>query len=1005
MIKIILTTALLVLLSLQSLIAQTGREFWFVAPEVTASHGDAPLLFRFTATNEKANVRISMPANNNFTPISITIDPNTQVFHEIDKNTIENRPSDQINNKGIHITSDVDITVYYEVANSVNPEKFSLKGDKALGKEFFVPSQNLYRNYPYRPIACEKADIVATENHTRITIVPTVDITGHSANVPYTLILDQGQTYSIEYKDPDYKQSMAGTQIYADKPIAVTISDDSVNEPGVGPQDLIGDQLIPISALGTDYIAVKAYGRSEPCYDQWGRKVYVSPVNKLFILAIEDGTILVVDNDPSRIVVLDKGDLIDLDIVNSALYIHSNKPVYAYQLAGIPNGNGNEMGSAIVPPIDKCSGSRKVSFTRTFNQRFYIQLVTQGRNRESFILKDDNNMVLNHLDGISWELVSGTDQDDPDIAWYSVSMPLDISTGVPHSIENTTGLFHMSILDENAGSASFAYLSSIGNGPIIDGLTKACTGNAIVLQTNEPHTNYKWYSEFSDPQVLSTDASISVTESGTYWVTTQMESGGCEQTDTVVVEFTGPEFDLGPDQMVCPGEEVKLALPAGLGTYTWYDGSTDNTNTVVVGPGDNMDVWVEVTDNSELACRNRDQVHLEAYDTPALTIPSEYAVVCVGEAIHCNNEYDRYQWYIDNAEQSGETESSIIATKSGTYTVEGWNDEGCRSTQSIDVMVHALPEIAINDVINCYGQPQTFSAPFGMDTYEWTNGTNILSHQKDLTLDQPDNIQLKVVDGNGCKGVADFNFSWHANILFEVSSTFTEVCENNSFSIECTAGLENYYWELVRSDGTWSVLPATTPGNVYIDECASLTDDAGMYIVTARDNFGCVVTNSIDVNINPLPVFDLGPDIITNDPKVTLSGPSGYTLYDWSNGSTTPIIVVNSSGDYSLTVTDELGCKGMDEINVTFDQATYIPETNQAPITLYPNPSQGTVYIDRKPGITIQNIQVFNSKGELTPVQLTMKADQATLTGLQPGLHFVIVQTEAGHFQSKVIVK
>lgn len=617
MLKIIVTTALLVLLSLQSLIAQTGREFWFVAPEVTASHGDAPLLFRFTAFDHKANIVISMPANNSFTPISITVDPNTQVFYEIDKNIIENKPSDQINNKGIRITSDADITVYYEVANHVNPEKFSLKGDKALGKEFFIPSQNLYRNYPYTPIACEKADIVASEDLTSVTIIPTVNVTGHNANVPYTLTLNRGQTYSIEYTDTNYRKSMAGTQISADKPIAVSISDDSVNEPGVSPLDLIGDQLIPTSALGTEYIAVKAYGQEEPYYDRWGRKVYVSPVNKLFILAIEDGTMLAVDDDPTKTVLLNKGDLTDLDIVNSAIYIHSNKPVYAYQIASFPNGNGNELGSAIVPPIDKCSGSRKVSFTRTFNQRFYIQLVTQGRNRESFILRDQHNMVLNHLNGITWELVPGTDQGDPNKAWYSVSMPLDISTGVPYSIENRTGLFHTSVLDENAGSASFAYLSSYDNSP--------------------------------------------------------------------------------------------------------------------------------------------------------------------------------------------------------------------------------------------------------------------------------------------------------------------------------------------------------------------------------------------EVN--------LGSDITTDATTVTLSGPSGYAGYLWSNGSTTPAIVVDTSGDYSLTVTDEQGCQAMDFIHVTFDQATYIPETNQAPITLYPNPSHGKVFIDFNTGISIQNIQVFNSKGELTPVQLMMKADQATLTGLQPGLHFVIVQTEAGHFQSKVIVK
>ncbi|MBI9064834.1 MAG: T9SS type A sorting domain-containing protein [Marinilabiliaceae bacterium] len=841
--RLIVTTTLLVLLSLQSLLGQTGREFWFVAPEITSAHGDTPLLFRITTQNDAANITFSMPANSDFNPKNIILQANTQESIEINPIIIENKPSNRVNNKGICITSDADITIYYEVANHVNPEKFSLKGSKALGEEFFVPSQNLYRNYPYTPIACEKADIVATDNNTSITITPTVNVTGHYANVPYTISLDQGQTYSIEYTGTDYRQSMAGTQISADKPIAVTISDDSVNEPGVRPQDLIGDQLIPISALGTEYIAVKAYGQREAYCSHDGVTKYVSPVNKLFILAIEDGTILYVDNDPNKPVLMNKGELINLDIVNSALYIHSNKPVYAYQLAGIPNSNGNELGSAILPP-NRCNGSRKVSFTRTFIKRFYIQLITQGRNQNSFILRDQHNMVLNHLDGITWEYVPGTNQGDPDKAWYSVSMPLDISTGMPYSIENTTGLFHMSVLDENAGSASFAYLSSMSNGPIIDGPTKACSGDAIVLQTKELHTNYKWYSEFSSNQILSEDPSISVTKSGKYWVTTETELSGCEQTDAVEVEFIRPEFDLGPDQKVCPGEAVEISLPTGLGTYTWFDGSSSYANSLVLHPGEAKDVWVKVKDNSELGCTSVDRVHLEAYDIPVWVFPSIYENICSGDQIHCDNWwFMRYQWAINGIEQEGETGPSIVATIPGEYSL------------------------------------------------------------------------------------------------------------------------------------------------------------------TAQGLNGCYSTNSIDVKINPLPVFDLGPDITTSNPKVTLDGPSGYMGYDWSNGSTTPIIVVNTSGDYSLTVTDEQGCRGMDLIHVAFDQATHIPETNQVPFILYPNPSHGNVFIDFNAGITIQNIQVFNSKGELNPVQITTKAKKIVMKGLKQGLNYVIVETNTGNFNSKIIIK
>ena len=43
--------------------SQTDTEFWFVAPEVSADHGDYPVLLRITTTNLPADVTISMPAN------------------------------------------------------------------------------------------------------------------------------------------------------------------------------------------------------------------------------------------------------------------------------------------------------------------------------------------------------------------------------------------------------------------------------------------------------------------------------------------------------------------------------------------------------------------------------------------------------------------------------------------------------------------------------------------------------------------------------------------------------------------------------------------------------------------------------------------------------------------------------------------------------------------------------------------------------------------------------
>jgi hypothetical protein len=75
-------------------------------------------------------------------------------------------------------------------------------------------------------------------------------------------------------------------------------------------------------------------------------------------MAIEDDTWVKIDNNP--LVKLTKGlhKAFDIPGTANAMYIKSTKPVYAYQVSGLWNSNGNEMGSALLPTI-KCTGLHK----------------------------------------------------------------------------------------------------------------------------------------------------------------------------------------------------------------------------------------------------------------------------------------------------------------------------------------------------------------------------------------------------------------------------------------------------------------------------------------------------------------------------------------------------------------------------------------------------------------------------------------------------------------------
>lgn len=243
---------------------------------------------------------------------------------------------------------------------------------------------------------------------------------GHPAGSTFTVSLGRGETYSVTSTSPEASRHLGGTQITSNKPIAVTISDDSIEQPGeAGCWDLIGDQLIPTSILGTEYIAMNTlYGQG-----------ISGGIHKVFLLAVEDGTFLYVNGDDHPKVELDQGEMHELDITGNALYLHSNKPFYAYQITGIPHEGpnppaGTELGSAVLPNIT-CTGSSSVSFTRTLNQRFFVQLMTEESNRNSFQIEgpDDGsgNNPAEFLDDLEWEPVEGTDQNGGGEQWYTTT--------------------------------------------------------------------------------------------------------------------------------------------------------------------------------------------------------------------------------------------------------------------------------------------------------------------------------------------------------------------------------------------------------------------------------------------------------------------------------------------------------------------------------------------------------------------------------------------------------
>ncbi len=499
--KKIITILTVCLFIQQALIAQKDYVFWFVAPEVTQSHGDEPTVLNLASYDQEAYAVVFQPANHTFIPEIFHLLPNSNVSIDLHlelvqfnttlsnqlmaalslflandtllpdslmldtllpvlsniislytNNTypansldlIENRPANIVLDKGICILSSGLISAYYEPGPANNSDIFTLKGRKALGTEFFIASQDTFSNgVGYSPEATNAFDIVATQDNTTITITPSHAIVGHDAGVPFNITLNLGQTYSATAVSNLGINHLQGSKISSDKPIAVTVKDDSVDHTKYAFDcwgwDLMGDQLLPVDALGTKYIVVKG-------------NLYAD--EKAYILSTQDNT--EVSLNGSLITTLAEGETYSLNIINDIYYIQTNEPVYVLHVSG----NGCELGSALLPSLTE-QGTDKLFYNKTYsyanNDGISLLLVTKNVYQNGFAI-NGNTSLINPADFIS---VPGTNNE-----WvagkFTFTNPTQMNIGI-NEISNDLGYFHIGIIEDGdlawGGGTRYGYFT------------------------------------------------------------------------------------------------------------------------------------------------------------------------------------------------------------------------------------------------------------------------------------------------------------------------------------------------------------------------------------------------------------------------------------------------------------------------------------------------------------------------------------------------------------------
>jgi hypothetical protein len=496
-----------------SVCSQTGTSFWMAPPDVTDLNnppgGEPIYLFIQSQSNVDVTVTVDQPANGAFTPIVVIVTPgrtrriNLTAF----KASLETRPTNTIANTGLRIQSTGSVSVQYEVTNTNNSDITSLKGDNALGNYFYIPfhkhSPFFNNTYSFPHQAFASFDIVATQNNTLVRIYSPEPSDGHPALQQFSISLNAGQTYSMGYTGTNYEQPFthpSGAVVLSDKPVAISLKDDSQHNPSGGCTDLQFEQIVPVGNIGNDYIAVK--GNMNNTGDE-----------SVMIMATVNGTDLYLDGASTPVITLFAGEYyrLDMDYLSSgpdnAVFIHATQPIYAMHFTG----SGCKMGDALLPPLN--FGTTAVNISRTTAETFFVTLIARSSNTANFTISGSGTATINPA---SFVIVPGTggQYKAARIQYNTTEFPTDST----FTIQNSTGSFHVGTTNGTAAtSVRYTYLSPFGNSGSLPLRLLQLSGRI------QPEGNYLDWLAGEDGELYRYDVQV---QQATGWATVESKQSG-----------------------------------------------------------------------------------------------------------------------------------------------------------------------------------------------------------------------------------------------------------------------------------------------------------------------------------------------------------------------------------------------------------------------------------------------------------------------------------------------
>lgn len=447
-----------------------------------------------------------------------------------------------------------------------------------------------------------------------------------------------------------------------------------------------------------------------------------------------------------------------------------------------------------------------------------------------------------------------------------------------------------------------------------DDTTYICPGGSEILIAGNHSTNYNFY--WLDGSI---DSSFTPSQEGLVWVRVST-SKGCYTIDSTYIKFNAvPKADFSTTN-ICNKDSADFTNLSSITNgsivkYNWNFGNGDSSNLenpkeryITTGSHD-----IHLSCKSDSGCVHDTTHSIAVYPLPQPNF--HFTMTCGGNLLHYYDSttiespfaiISRFWDFGNGITSTTATDTVISYASAGQYIskIIAQSNAGCIDSISQSLFINNIDTASFTATDVCLGDSTEFS---NTSTHSGS-GYNFIYIYDDNDSSFTENpkhqfstigihtTQLIIEYNSGlCRDSASTNHTVSSSPYINFGDTI-ESCD--SYTLDAQNSGSSYLWNNGSTGQTQQIT------------------NTGTYTVSITNSNSCTFIDSIFVIIYQSPTPNLGSDTSVCTNYVLDAGYNG-SAFLWNTGQSSQSIVVDSSGIYSVSITNNNNCTGSDTINIT----------------------------------------------------------------------------------------